>query len=127
MTTHFFARLTGKREVPPVNTEAFGVAEFIFSDDLTKLHYRVILKNIEKVTSCQIHLGKSTQIGPVVLYLYGPLEQGISLNEGSITGVVNVEDFEGPLQGNHSYIYFKKLFKQMYMLMSIRNHKKEEK
>ena len=124
MTTHFFARLTGKREVPPVNTEAFGVAEFIFSDDLTKLHYRVILKNIEKVTSCQIHLGKSTQIGPVVLYLYGPLEQGISLNEGSITGVVNVEDFEGPLQGNHLYIYFKKLFKQMYMLMSIRNHKK---
>ncbi|MGQ0422421.1 CHRD domain-containing protein, partial [Bacillus sp. HC-Mk] len=27
------------------------------------------------------------------------MEQGISLNEGSITGVVNVEDFEGPLQG----------------------------
>lgn len=48
MTTHFFARLTGKREVPPVNTEAFGVAEFIFSDDLTKLHYRVILKNNRK-------------------------------------------------------------------------------
>ena len=69
---------------------------------------------------------KSTQIGPVVLYLYGPLEQGISLNEGSITGVVNVEDFEGPLQGNHLYIYFKKLFKQMYMLMSIRNHKRGE-
>ena len=80
--------------MPPVNTEAFGVAEFIFSDDLTKLHYRVILKNIEKVTSCQIHLGKSTQIDPVVLYLYELLEQGISLNEGSITGVVNVEDFE---------------------------------
>ncbi|HDR4605265.1 MULTISPECIES: exosporium regulatory protein ExsM [Bacillus cereus group] len=99
MTTHFFARLTGKREIPPVNTEAYGVAEFIFSEDLTKLHYRVILKNIEKVTSCQIHLGKTSQIGPVVFYLYGPLEQGISLNEGSITGVVNVEEFEGPLQG----------------------------
>ena len=49
MTTHFFARLTGKREIPPVNTEAFGVAEFIFSDDLKKLQYRVILKNIEKL------------------------------------------------------------------------------
>ena len=36
---------------------------------------------------------------PVVLYLYNPLEQGISLNEGSITGVVNVEDFEESLQG----------------------------
>jgi len=30
MTTHFFARLTGKREIPPVNTEAYGVTEFIF-------------------------------------------------------------------------------------------------
>lgn len=99
MTTHFFARLTGKREIPPVNTEAFGVAEFIFSGDLKKLQYRVILKNIEKVTSCQIHLGKSDQIGPVVLNLFGPLKQGISLNEGVVTGVVNVEDFEGPLQG----------------------------
>lgn len=48
MTTHFFARLTGKREIPPVNTEAYGVAEFIFSEDLKKLQYRVILKNIEK-------------------------------------------------------------------------------
>ncbi|WP_249727517.1 CHRD domain-containing protein, partial [Bacillus paralicheniformis] len=61
--------------------------------------YRIILRYVEKVTSCQYHFGKSTQIGPVVLYLYGPLEQGISLNEGSITGVVNLEDFEGPLQG----------------------------
>ncbi len=30
MTTHFFARLTGKREVPPVNTEAFGGSRVYF-------------------------------------------------------------------------------------------------
>lgn len=57
------------------------------------------MKNIEKVTSCQIHLGKADQIGPVVLNLFGPLKQGISVSEGVVTGVVNVEDFEGPLQG----------------------------
>ncbi|PFJ17372.1 CHRD domain-containing protein [Bacillus cereus] len=99
MTTHFFARLTGKREVPPVNTEAYGVTEFIFSKDLTKLHYRVILKNIKKITSCQIHLGKKEQIGPVVLNLFGPLKQGISVNEGVVIGIANAEDFAGPLQG----------------------------
>ena len=49
MTTHFFARLTGKREIPPVNTEAYGVAEFIFSEDLKKLQYRVILKTSKKL------------------------------------------------------------------------------
>ncbi|HDX9612545.1 exosporium regulatory protein ExsM [Bacillus toyonensis] len=127
MTTHFFARLTGKRELPPVNTEAFGVAEFIFSDDLTKLHYRVILKNIEKVTSCQIHLGKSSQIGPVVFYLYGPLEQGISLNEGSITGAVNVEEFEGPLQGK-SLVHFlqETIQANVYVNVHTKSHKKGE-
>ncbi|PFM63921.1 CHRD domain-containing protein [Bacillus cereus] len=99
MTTHFFARLTGKREIPPVNTEAYGVTEFIFSENLKRLQYRVILKNIEKVTSCQIHLGKKDQIGPVILSLFGPLKQGISVNEGVVIGVAKVEDFEGPLQG----------------------------
>ncbi|MGR3775972.1 exosporium regulatory protein ExsM [Bacillus paramycoides] len=99
MTIHFFARLTGKREIPPVNTEAYGVTEFIFSENLKKLQYRVILKNIEKVTSCQIHLGKKDQIGPVILSLFGPLKQGISVNEGVVIGVAKVEDFEGPLQG----------------------------
>lgn len=99
MTTHFFARLTGEREIPSVNTEAYGVTELIFSKNLTKLHYRIILKNIKKITSCQIHLGKKDQIGPVVLSLFGPLEQGISVSEGVVTGVANVENFEGPLQG----------------------------
>lgn len=98
MTTHFFARLTGKREIPPVNTEAYGVAEFIFSEDLKKLQYRVILK-----TSKSYIMPNSSreidQIGPIVLSLLGPLKQGISVNEGVVTGVVNVEEFEGPLQG----------------------------
>ncbi|MEY8349395.1 CHRD domain-containing protein [Bacillus cereus] len=100
MTKHFVAKLKGSNELPPVKTNAYGVAELIFNDDFTKLHYRVILKNIEKVTSCQIHLGKGNQSGPVVLFLYGPVKHGISVNEGRITGMVSTKDLEeGPLQG----------------------------
>ncbi|MBC6975179.1 CHRD domain-containing protein [Bacillus sp. Xin] len=100
MTKHFVAKLKGGNELPPVKTKAYGVAELIFNDTFTKLHYRVILKNIEKITSCQIHLGKGNQVGPVVLFLYGPVKHGISVNEGTITGVVSTEDLEeGPLQG----------------------------
>ncbi|MEH7458214.1 CHRD domain-containing protein [Bacillus sp. JJ1127] len=98
MKKHFFARLKGEMEVPPVNTKAYGVTELVFNNDLTKINYRIILKNIEKVTSCQIHLGKKNQIGPEVLFLYGPVRHGISVNEGIITGVVTIEDLEGPLQ-----------------------------
>ncbi|MDZ5608130.1 CHRD domain-containing protein [Bacillus pseudomycoides] len=98
MTKHFVAKLKGGNELPPVKTKAYGVAELIFNRDFTKLHYRVIVKNIEKVTSCQIHLGKGNQSGPVVLFLYGPVKHGISVNEGTVTGVVSAEDLEGPLQ-----------------------------
>ena len=65
MTTHF-CEVNREEGSASCKYRSFWVAEFIFSDDLTKLHYRVILKNIEKVTSCQIHLGKSAQIGPIV-------------------------------------------------------------
>jgi len=127
MTTHFFARLTGKREIPPVNTEAYGVTEFIFSDDLKKLQYRIILKNIEKVTSCQIHLGKADQIGPVVLNLFGPIKQGISVNEGVVTGVVNVEDFEGPLQGRAFDSLLQEIIQaNVYVNVYTRSNKKGE-
>ncbi|MBO1623909.1 CHRD domain-containing protein [Bacillus cereus] len=99
MTKHFVAKLKGGNELPPVETKAYGVAELIFNSNFTKLHYRIILKNIEKITSCQIHLGKGNQTGPVVMFLYGPVKHGISVNEGTITGMVSTEDLEGPLQG----------------------------
>ncbi|MDM5196167.1 exosporium regulatory protein ExsM [Bacillus hominis] len=127
MTTHFFARLTGKREIPPVNTEAYGVTELIFSEDLKKLQYRVILKNIKKITSCQIHLGKTNQIGPVVLSLFGPLEQGISVNEGVVTGVAKVEDFEGPLQGRAFDSLFQEIMQaNVYVNVYTKSNKKGE-
>ncbi|EMA6342510.1 CHRD domain-containing protein [Bacillus cytotoxicus] len=98
MTKHFFARLKGEREVPPVKTNAYGVVELIFNSDLTKIHYRVIVKEIEKVISCQIHLGRKNQVGPEVLFLYGPVKHGISVDQGIVKGTVTTEDLEGPLQ-----------------------------
>ena len=38
---------------------------------------------------------KANQIGPIVLSLFGPLKQGISVNEGVVTGVVNVGILKG--------------------------------
>lgn len=99
MKKHFFAKLNGREKRPVVNTTAYGVAELIFSSDFTKLYYRVILKNIEKVRSCQIHLGKANQTGPVVAFLFGPVHPGISLKEGTVTGVVKTEELVGPLYG----------------------------
>ena len=51
---------------------------------------------------------------PIVLSLFGPLKQGISVNEGVVTGVVNVGVLES-LQGERLIAYFKKSFRRMYM------------
>ncbi|HFK1426379.1 TPA: exosporium regulatory protein ExsM, partial [Bacillus paranthracis] len=85
------------------------------------------LKNIEKVTSCQIHLGKANQIGPIVLSLFGPLKQGISVNEGVVTGVVNVGDFEGPLQGRAFDSLLQEIIQaNVYVNVYTKSHKKGE-
>jgi hypothetical protein len=39
---HFFARLMGTNEIPPVNTLATGTANFTLSPDAKSLHYTII-------------------------------------------------------------------------------------
>lgn len=99
MKKHFFARLKGGNEVPPVETSAYGVTEFILGHDGTRLHYKLTLKRIKKVTAAHIHLGTREQNGPVVAFLFGPLTASISVDTGIVTGVLTSEDLEGLLQG----------------------------
>lgn len=99
MTVCFFARLTGREEVPPVNTDAFGSANFVFNDDFTRLRFRLVVNDLEKFTAAHIHLGMRGQNGPVVTFLFGPVTRGISVNTGVVTGIITKADLVGPLQG----------------------------
>ena len=58
--------------------------------------------------------------------MYGPLEQGISLNEGSITGVVNVEDFEGPLQKSFVHLLQEIIQANVYVNVHTKSQKEEK-
>jgi hypothetical protein len=95
----FFARLTGSEEVPPVSTNAFGTARFEFNDDFTRLRFRLVVNDLEKFTVAHIHLGMRGQNGPVVVFLFGPVMRGISVNTGVVTGTITEDDLVGPLQG----------------------------
>ena len=99
MTVHFFARLTGREEVPPVNTNAFGSADFVFNDDFTRLRFRLVVNDLDKFTQAHIHLGMRGQNGPVVVFLFGPVTRGISVDTGVVTGTITEDDLVGPLQG----------------------------
>ena len=86
--------LSGSEEVPPVQTEATGVAEFIPGED--SVAYSVNATNIQGVTAGHIHLGNRGENGPVVVTLF---KYDSPMNEVSETGTITADKLEGPLAG----------------------------
>jgi hypothetical protein len=95
----FFAILEGSEEVPPVRTDAFGFAKFKVSRDERRIGYRLTVNNLDNFTQAHIHLGRRGVNGPVVVFLFGPADPGISVNKGVVEGIITADDLVGPLMG----------------------------
>lgn len=65
----------------------------------TELRFRLVVRNIGRVTQAHIHLGRRGQNGPIVAFLFGPSKFGISVRRGVVRGVLTNQDLIGPLQG----------------------------
>lgn len=91
----FVIDLSGNEEVPPVQTDATGVAE-ITPLGADSIAYSVNATNIEGVTAGHIHLGKQGEDGPVVvtLFNYDSPMNGVSEN-----GTITADKLEGPMAG----------------------------
>src|ERR671914_2808868 len=87
--------LTGSEEVPPVQTEATGVAEFI-PLGMDSIAYSVNATNIEGVTAGHIHLGARGENGPIVVTLF---KYDTPMNEVSENGTFTADKLEGPYAG----------------------------
>jgi hypothetical protein len=70
----FFAKLSGAEEVPPVLTDTFGLAKFKVSRNENRSGYRLIVNNINDFTVAHIHIGRRGVNGPVVVFLFGPVD-----------------------------------------------------
>jgi CHRD domain-containing protein len=89
------ANLSGQEEVPPVQTQATGVAEFtLMGMDL--VNYTVNASNIQGATAGHIHLGKPGENGPVVITLF---KYDTPMDQISETGSFTAADLEGPMAG----------------------------
>jgi hypothetical protein len=87
--------LTGSEEVPPVQTEATGVAEFI-PLGMDSIEYSVNATNIEGATAGHIHLGAKGENGPIVVTLF---KYDTPMNEVSENGTITADKLEGPMAG----------------------------
>jgi hypothetical protein len=83
----FTAKLSGKDEVPPVNTQATGMAHFQLSSDGKEINYDLTATNLNGFMMAHIHQGKAGENGQPV----APLSMG----KGKITS----SDLKGPLAG----------------------------
>lgn len=71
----FHANLAGDEEVPPVATDARGVA--LFNWDGTTMSFSLTADDIQDVTAAHIHEGEEGMNGGVVVTLYdGPVIEG---------------------------------------------------
>jgi hypothetical protein len=95
----FTAELSGNEEVPPVQTDATGSAEFT-APHFDNIGYSVNVSNIDKVTMAHIHSGKQGENGPPVVTLFKtdtPSAEPINGNLAS--GNITNADLEGPMAG----------------------------
>lgn len=98
--------LKGRYEVPLRDTKAQGQAMFRVSEDGTSVDYKLIASNIDNAFMAHIHMGPSTDIGPIVVWLYpstapvpGPLGSG--RHDGILAaGTFTAANLVGPLAGH---------------------------
>ncbi|MCF6408803.1 CHRD domain-containing protein [Pseudalkalibacillus salsuginis] len=94
----FIARLKGENEVPPVNTEAFGIAKFVTNTRRGQIRFFLQVKDIRNLVQAHIHFGARGQNGPVLVFLFGAdlatLEEqnGLTTKRGTVTGIITNED-----------------------------------
>jgi hypothetical protein len=89
------ADLSGKNEVPSVQTKAKGEAKFNLSVDGKTLNYTLVLRDIMNPTAAHIHLGEAGKNGaPLATLFNGPKKEGkfrgniaqASLTDKDLTG-----------------------------------------
>ena len=95
----FRAHLSGDAEVPSVDTRAQGEVKLSVNDAETQLHYELRVANIEDVTQAHIHLAASGTNGPVVLFLFGFIGEGVTRNGLLSATTRTTADLVGPLVG----------------------------
>jgi CHRD domain len=100
-TQDYDANLTGSMQVPPVTTNATGLAELELNDDGDEISYDIQVEDIEGATQAHIHQGSEGENGDVVVSLFNSSEP-TDVNDGTLEdGDFTSEDFVGPLQGQN--------------------------
>lgn len=91
------ATLLGASEVPPVETDGKGGA--VFRIKRHAVDFKLGVTGVENVTQAHIHLGPEGANGPVVAFLFGFVDGGVTVDGLLARGTITADDLLGPLEG----------------------------
>lgn len=93
----FSAQLSGDQEVPPIQTNASGMAWFKSNQD--SLEFELNVTDLQGITMAHIHNGKKGEIGPPVVPLYKSDSPTILMNGKLASGNIRANMLEGSMTG----------------------------
>jgi CHRD domain len=91
----FWAGLEGEFEVPPIDTNASGMAMFMATQD--SIWYMINVTGINNLTSAHIHSGNYGENGPTVASLFSSDIPTENMNGTLIQGNITANMLQGPL------------------------------
>ena len=114
----FAAILTGKEEVPEVDTLDTALATFQFNnnnkdddDKIEDLKYSVKVTDTDKIKEVHIHTGKPNEKGDVVAELYKSETPSGEVIGNLTDGKIRSKDLKGSLQGKNTQELVRKIEK----------------
>jgi hypothetical protein len=96
---HFTAKLSGANEVPPITSKSSGIATFELNPTGTQMNYTLNATNLDKVIAAHIHMGKSTDNGPIVVNLFIPSKATGKVDGTLVRSSINSTSLIGLLKG----------------------------
>jgi hypothetical protein len=96
---HFTAKLSAANEVPPITSQASGIATFDVNAAGTQMKYTLNVTNINQVIAAHIHSGSSTANGPIVVNLFIPSKATGKVDGTLAQSSINSTSLIGPLKG----------------------------
>jgi hypothetical protein len=91
----FSAQLSGDQEVPPLQTNASGMAWFNSNRD--RIGFELNVTDLQGITMAHIHNGKQGEVGPPIVQLYKSDSPTILMNGKLASGNITANMLEGSM------------------------------
>ena len=107
----FAAILTGREEVPVVDTLDTALATFQSREEKEDLKYSVKVTDTDKIKEVHIDIGKPVEKANVVAELYKSKTPSCEVMGNLCEGNINSQQLKGPLKGKNTQELIKKMEK----------------